>query len=175
MTFGENTSASRTGTTVPLECVTTVRQSAARSQLRLDRVAGVAQRCAEEAVVREVLEESSIVARDPEYVTSQPWPFPASLMLGFHARSDGGDPISADGELAEGGFYELETVRAARDGDESTFKLPPSISIARHTRPVFSAASSVEPDPTKGSMTSSPRLVTSSSASSSMARGLTVG
>ena len=81
---------------------------------------------------REVLEESSIVARDPEYVTSQPWPFPASLMLGFHARSDAGDPISADGELAEVGFYELETVRAALRGDESTFKLPPSISIARY-------------------------------------------
>jgi NAD+ diphosphatase len=87
---------------------------------------------AEEAVVREVQEESSIVARDPEYVTSQPWPFPASLMLGFHACSDGGDPVSADGELAEVGFYELETVRAALAGDESTFKLPPSISIARY-------------------------------------------
>ena len=65
-------------------------------------------------------------------MTSQPWPFPASLMLGFHARSDGGDPISADGELAEVGFYERATVRAALDGDESTFKLPPSISIARY-------------------------------------------
>jgi NAD+ diphosphatase len=87
---------------------------------------------AEEAVVREVLEESSIVARDPEYVTSQPWPFPASLMLGFHARSDGGDPISADGELADVGFYDRETVRAALRGDDSTFRLPPSISIARY-------------------------------------------
>ena len=44
----------------------------------------------------------------------------------------GRDPISADGELAEVGFYELETVRAALRGDESTFKLPPSISIARY-------------------------------------------
>ena len=87
---------------------------------------------AEEAVVREVGEESSIIARDPEYVTSQPWPFPASLMIGFHARSEGGDPVGADGELAEVGFYERETVRAALHGDESTFKLPPSISIARY-------------------------------------------
>ena len=55
---------------------------------------------AEEAVVREVYEESTIVAYEPAYVTSQPWPFPASLMLGFHARSDGGDRVSADGELA---------------------------------------------------------------------------
>jgi NAD+ diphosphatase len=87
---------------------------------------------AEEAVVREVLEESAIVARDPEYVTSQPWPFPASLMLGFHARSDGGEPISADGELADVGFYDRKTVRAALRGDDSTFRLPPSISIARY-------------------------------------------
>ena len=87
---------------------------------------------AEEAVVREVYEESTIVAYDPEYVTSQPWPFPASLMLGFHARSDGGDPVSADGELAQVGFYDLATVRAALAGDETTLKLPPSISIARY-------------------------------------------
>jgi NAD+ diphosphatase len=86
---------------------------------------------AEEAVVREVGEESSIVVRDPEYVASQPWPFPASLMLGFHARADGGDPVSSDGELAEVGWYDLETVRAALDGDERTLKLPPAISIAR--------------------------------------------
>ena len=45
---------------------------------------------AEEAVVREVQEESGIVCRDPVFVASQPWPFPASLMLGFHAVSDGG-------------------------------------------------------------------------------------
>ena len=87
---------------------------------------------AEEAVVREVGEESSIVARDPEYVTSQPWPFPASLMLGFHARADGGDPVSNDGELAEVGFYDVATVRAALAGDERTIRLPPSVSIARY-------------------------------------------
>jgi len=87
---------------------------------------------AEEAVIREVGEESSIVARDPEYVTSQPWPFPASLMLGFHARCDGGDPVSNDGELAEVGFYDVHTVRAALAGDEHTIRLPPSVSIARY-------------------------------------------
>jgi NAD+ diphosphatase len=39
----------------------------------------------EEAVIREVLEESSIVVENPQYITSQPWPFPASVMLGFTA------------------------------------------------------------------------------------------
>lgn len=42
----------------------------------------------ESAVVREVFEESGIRVTDPVYVGSQPWPFPASLMLGFIARVD---------------------------------------------------------------------------------------
>ncbi|MBL4765706.1 MAG: NAD(+) diphosphatase [Colwellia sp.] len=39
----------------------------------------------EEAVIREVLEETAIVVENPQYITSQPWPFPASVMLGFTA------------------------------------------------------------------------------------------
>lgn len=42
----------------------------------------------ESAVIREVFEESGIRVVDPVYVGSQPWPFPASLMLGFVARVD---------------------------------------------------------------------------------------
>lgn len=42
----------------------------------------------EAAVVREVFEESGIRVVDPVYLGSQPWPFPASLMLGFTARVD---------------------------------------------------------------------------------------
>lgn len=42
----------------------------------------------ESAVVREVFEESGIRVVDPVYLGSQPWPFPASLMLGFIARVD---------------------------------------------------------------------------------------
>ncbi|GAA6172154.1 NAD(+) diphosphatase [Colwellia sp. KU-HH00111] len=41
----------------------------------------------EAAVIREVLEESAIVAENPTYITSQPWPFPASIMLGFVAQA----------------------------------------------------------------------------------------
>ena len=40
----------------------------------------------ESAVVREVFEESGVRVADPEYLGSQPWPFPASLMVGFLAR-----------------------------------------------------------------------------------------
>lgn len=42
----------------------------------------------EDAVVREVYEESGVRVTDPVYLGSQPWPFPASLMLGFTARVD---------------------------------------------------------------------------------------
>jgi len=39
----------------------------------------------EEAVIREVLEETNIDVENPQYVASQPWPFPSSVMLGFTA------------------------------------------------------------------------------------------
>ncbi len=87
---------------------------------------------AEEAVVREVEEESGIVAREPVYVTSQPWPFPSSLMLGFDAVSAGGTPVARDGELEEVAWYPLDAVRAALDGTNPELLLPPSISIARY-------------------------------------------
>ena len=86
----------------------------------------------EEAVVREVEEESGIVAHEPVYVASQPWPFPSSLMLGFDAGSDGGTPVARDGELEEVAWYPLDSVRAALDGSNPELLLPPSISIARY-------------------------------------------
>jgi len=86
---------------------------------------------AEEAVVREVQEESGIVCRDPVFIASQPWPFPASLMLGFHAESDGGEPRPTDGELDEVHWHTLADVRDAVHGGDPGFKLPPSVSIAR--------------------------------------------
>jgi NAD+ diphosphatase len=84
----------------------------------------------EEAVIREVREESDIEAYDPSYVASQPWPFPSSLMLGFTARSDGGEPKARDGELDDVRWVTLEEVRAAR-AEQGELRLPPPISIAR--------------------------------------------
>ncbi len=86
---------------------------------------------AEDAVVREVQEESGILCRDPVYVTSQPWPFPASLMLGFHASSDGGEPRPSDGELEEVEWIDTDRVRAAVGGQDVGFALPGEVSIAR--------------------------------------------
>jgi NAD+ diphosphatase len=84
----------------------------------------------DEAVVREVREESGIEAYSPRYVTSQPWPFPSSLMLGFEARADGGEPSARDGELEDVGWFTLRSVREALI-DAGELRLPPPISIAR--------------------------------------------
>jgi NAD+ diphosphatase len=86
---------------------------------------------AEEAVIREVGEESGIVVRDPEFVSSQPWPFPRSLMLGFAAQSDGGDPQPHDGELEDVRWFSYDELQAALRGENPDLKLPPPISIAR--------------------------------------------
>jgi NAD+ diphosphatase len=82
--------------------------------------------------LREVREESGIVARDPVYITSQPWPFPASLMLGFHADTDGGCPQASDGELDEVRWVRFDAVRQAARGETVDFRLPPPVSIARY-------------------------------------------
>jgi NAD+ diphosphatase len=53
---------------------------------------------AEGAVVREVAEEVGIPLVSVDYVASQPWPFPGSLMLGFSALADPQAPVRVDGE-----------------------------------------------------------------------------
>ena len=53
---------------------------------------------AEASVVREVLEEVGVQARDLQYEGSQAWPYPGSLMLGFTAVADTADPITVDPE-----------------------------------------------------------------------------
>ena len=85
----------------------------------------------EEAVAREVLEEAGIEVRDPVFVTSQPWPFPSSLMLGFKADSDGSEPTARDGELEDVRWFTRDEVGSALAGDTTDLRLPPSVSISR--------------------------------------------
>ena len=54
----------------------------------------------EETVVREIREEVNIEVKDIEYIKSQPWPFPNSLMIGFKARYLSGN-LKPDGEEIE--------------------------------------------------------------------------
>ncbi len=65
---------------------------------------------AEAAVLREVLEETGVVARDPVYVTSQSWPFPSQLMLGYMLAFDEGE-IRVDGkEIDHAQWFSPETL-----------------------------------------------------------------
>ncbi len=81
----------------------------------------------EDAVRREVLEEAGVQVVDCDYHSSQPWPFPASLMLGFTACAD--DPAIAVGaELAEARWFEVdEFVGGLRSGE---LALPPRLSVS---------------------------------------------
>jgi NAD+ diphosphatase len=84
----------------------------------------------EDAVRREVLEESGVPLGSVAYLASQPWPFPSSLMLGFSALAERGSPTPGDGELAEVRWFEREEVERAARGDARLMLAPP-YAIAR--------------------------------------------
>lgn len=88
---------------------------------------------AEHAVRREILEEAGVTldANRLVYRGSQPWPFPASLMLGYHAwTSDRGATSIPDGtEIVETRWFTREQLAEACDGGQVL--LPPPVSIAR--------------------------------------------
>ena len=89
---------------------------------------------AEQAVVREVEEESGLHVRDVRYVASQPWPFPSSLMLGYTAVCDpDAEPVAVDGELEEVRWFTRDELRAAGTwGGREGVQTPSSVSIAWH-------------------------------------------
>lgn len=86
---------------------------------------------AEQAVIREIEEESGLRVDEVRYVTSQPWPFPRSFMLGFRARlATGADPaaLSPDpAEISELRWFTREELRNPAPG----IRLPMPMSIAR--------------------------------------------
>jgi NAD+ diphosphatase len=85
----------------------------------------------EEAVAREVREEAGVEVGPPEYVGSQPWPFPTSLMLGFTAPFRSGEPRRIDDELEDVRWFSRAEVADAVAGRPSPLGLPPRFAIAR--------------------------------------------
>ncbi|HEX6091798.1 MAG TPA: NAD(+) diphosphatase [Dongiaceae bacterium] len=83
----------------------------------------------EEAVAREVLEEVGIAVADVRYQSSQPWPFPSSIMLGFTARALNRDIRLSPDEIESARWYSREELR--RSPESETFRLPRRDSIAR--------------------------------------------
>lgn len=70
----------------------------------------------EQAVAREVREESGILVDDIRYVTSQPWPFPSSLMVAFTARAVGGTLAPDPVELEDAAWFGPEELADFDDG-----------------------------------------------------------
>jgi NAD+ diphosphatase len=83
----------------------------------------------EQAVAREVGEETGITVARVRYVGSQPWPMPQSLMLGFRASAAGDLEIRVDeDEIAEAHWFSRDELRSALASRE--ILLPPPVSIA---------------------------------------------
>ncbi|MFM6830412.1 MAG: NAD(+) diphosphatase, partial [Novosphingobium sp.] len=70
----------------------------------------------EGAVKREVLEEAGVTSHSVEYVASQPWPFPSSLMIGCHAYADDKTIVIDETELDDARWFTREEVRYAMTG-----------------------------------------------------------
>ncbi len=93
----------------------------------------------EAAVAREVHEEARVRVGRIRYVASQPWPFPASLMLAFEADWVSGEAAVGDDELDDVRWCTRDEVQAAvaaegdeRFGADAPLLLPPPLAIARH-------------------------------------------
>jgi NAD+ diphosphatase len=83
----------------------------------------------EDAVAREIHEEAGIRVDDVRYHSSQPWPFPASIMLGFYARARTTELRLDPEELQNAGWFTRDFLRGPHDPDK--FRLPRADSIAR--------------------------------------------
>jgi NAD+ diphosphatase len=82
----------------------------------------------EQAVVREVREETDIAVSRVHYHSSQPWPFPSSIMLGFTAEATSRAITLNDGELEHAAWYtRVEIVESLANG---TLRVPRRVSIA---------------------------------------------
>ncbi len=66
----------------------------------------------EDAVAREVREETGLSVHDIRYHSSQPWPFPSSIMLGFTARASSADIVSVDQELEDARWFSRADIAA---------------------------------------------------------------
>lgn len=83
---------------------------------------------AEQAVIREVKEETGITVSDVQYKFSQSWPFPHALMLGFHAEYVSGELVLQSSELCDGGWFHKNELP----------ELPPEFTVSRQLIDILS-------------------------------------
>ena len=86
----------------------------------------------EEAVSREVMEEAGIQVGSVSYHSSQPWPFPSSLMIGCHADAATTDIHFEPEEMADVQWFTRDEVRLALDERSEILAIPGPTAIAHH-------------------------------------------
>ena len=86
----------------------------------------------EEAVRREVREEAGIAVGQVQYHSSQPWPFPSSLMIGCHAKALTTDIHKDDEEMTDVRWFSRDEVLLALKGEHPHLHVPAPIAIAHH-------------------------------------------
>ena len=86
----------------------------------------------EEAVRREVQEEAGITVGRVEYHSTQPWPFPSSLMIGSHCEALTTDIDMDDFEMTDVRWWEREEVLLALAEKSQSLRVPGPIAIAHH-------------------------------------------
>ena len=88
----------------------------------------------EEAVRREVHEETNVRVGAVRYWACQPWPFPSSLMIGCHGRAESVDIVVDRHELAEARWFSREEIAKAlaEPGPDRELFVPPPLAIAHH-------------------------------------------
>jgi NAD+ diphosphatase len=104
----------------------------------------------EAAVAREVREEAGVEIGRPVYVSSQPWPFPSSLMIGFTAPWRSGAPRRIDAELDDVRWFTREDVLAAVEERPGALAPPPPFAIARRLLEGWLAQNRLPPAPRRG-------------------------
>ena len=86
----------------------------------------------EEAVAREVMEEAGIKVENIRYHSSQPWPFPSSLMIGCRADAVTTDILKDDEEMIDVAWFHRQEVLLALEEKSTTLTVPGPIAIAHH-------------------------------------------
>jgi len=83
--------------------------------------------------MREVYEEANVTTENVQYIASQPWPFPRSIMLGFEANATSTEITCDPDELEDAQWFTVDQLRTFGTwGDERyEFQLPRTDSIAR--------------------------------------------
>lgn len=92
---------------------------------------------AEDCLRREVMEEVQVTVRNIQYIGSQCWPFPHSMMLGFHAEYAAGEIVPQLDEIEDAQWFRIDALPA----------LPAGRSIARHLIDLYVARRSGLPEP----------------------------